>query len=193
MAQSRRSLLYAVGADPLLVSAVAADLPEASVRRFRSFTTALPASTADEPAVVLIGPDVSQADAERAAARRWWGARPVVVEVIAGRPLALLWLGIDTVRVVEMEPGFLAPYLVADLEGPGSVLRWQPVRARDRIAHAAAALLIMGLLSSAVVEGWIRSDRPAQSEPGAVTVVAAADLSPEPSIAEPACFDDDPC
>lgn len=191
--RQQRSLVYAVGADPLLVRAIAAELSHASVSRFRGLTTPLPASTAHPPDLVVIGPDVSRPDLEREAVRHWWGGRPLVVEAVPGRPLALVWLGTETVRLVEMAPGFLLPFLVMQAAEPLVPSRWRPVHGWQRIAHAAASLMIMAALTSAAVSAWTRATASPPFSAGSATAAVSIDDPPAPSTAEPGCPDVEPC
>lgn len=188
-----RTLLYAIGSDPVVTSAVAAELGDVTVRRVPACDDPLTPTALEPPTLVLIGPDAPRPDLERQAAHQRWGGRTLVVEVMPGRPLALVWLGAECVRVVDLAPGFLAPFLAAQLVSPAAPGRWQPVRGWERLAHAGAALLIVMALTGAALGGW----RSRLAQPPAEDLITLVTLeggpAHDPFIAEPACSESNPC
>jgi hypothetical protein len=90
-----------------------ADLPQHCIRRLPP--AARQGDTCDRcgnrPALLLVDATVTDARAEREAAWRRWGPDLPVVEVSRATPIARVWLAPTHVQVVEIGPGFLAPYL----------------------------------------------------------------------------------
>ncbi len=90
-----------------------ADLPRYCIRRLPSAVQQ--ADTCDQcgnrPALLLVDATITDARAEREAAWRRWGPDLPVVEVSRTTPIARVWLAPARVQVVEIGPGFLAPYL----------------------------------------------------------------------------------
>ena len=102
--------IVTIGLDALMTSAIGADWPQASIHpkpanpRYWDGTT---------PDMVVLNRAVIDHAAVRAAVWRRWGPRVVVAEVDTDGPWAVIWRSPTISTVVEIGPGFLAPFVTA--------------------------------------------------------------------------------
>lgn len=112
-----RPLVYTIGLEPLIARALYADLTPAVIRRRRPLRPGGRGRPAGRsPHLVLLDLNVTSVLAELAAAWAAWGEDVVIVGVGRRQPYARVWRGPDCADLVEIGPGFLAPYLAGTPE-----------------------------------------------------------------------------
>lgn len=147
--RASQPLVYAIGLDPLAARAIAADLPQARIRRPRPLVAGEARRHGPAPDLVVLDLTATDAAAERAAAWRTWGERTLIVGLDRDHPTARVWHTPTATESVEIGPGFIAPFLplpatgradrrlVERLPRPAAVLK------RSRfVAYAASACFI---------------------------------------------------
>ena len=114
MCRSRQPLVYTIGLEPLTARAIAADLAHAVIRRQKPLRpNATRRGRLRRPDLVLIDVTVTAVVAELAAAWAAWGERVVIVGIGRSQPYGRVWRRRERHEVIEVGPGFLAPYLPA--------------------------------------------------------------------------------
>lgn len=137
-ASQRYPRIDAIGLSAALRRAIAADLPHHRIRHLppSSRPDTSRARTRSRPALVIVDATATDARAEREAVWRRWGADLPVVEVNRATPIVRVWLAPTRVEVVELGPGFLAPYLPSQgLSGgraPAAPASDRPTASTDR-------------------------------------------------------------
>jgi hypothetical protein len=111
MEKQGRPRIYVIGLDSLTERVIRADVPDADIRRLRPVRDATDRRRGPLPHVVVLDITRTHALRERALVRRSWGAQVVVIGLSSRDPMARVWHSSTT--VVELAPGFLAPFLPA--------------------------------------------------------------------------------
>ena len=115
MLQSGRWLVYTIGLEPLVARALRADLAGAVFRARRPLRPGVTHRDGRKrPDLVLIDTSATSVLAELAAAWAAWGERVTIVGIGRCQPFARVWHHPEITDVVEVGPGFLAPFLPAE-------------------------------------------------------------------------------
>lgn len=107
-------LIYLIGLDPLLSRALRADLHGCILQRRGSLHAGQTRRRGPRPDLVLLDITTTDVAAELAAVWSTWDAEVVVVGLERAHPFARVWYHPRPARVIEVMPGFLAPYLLAN-------------------------------------------------------------------------------
>ena len=107
-------LVYLLGVDREFSDAVASDLQGTATRHPRTLREATRPRRSGRPDAVFFDLRTNDANAAVAAFRAAWGRDLLIVGVDGRRPYAQVWRGASLSEVVEIEPGFLGPFLRAD-------------------------------------------------------------------------------
>lgn len=104
-------VLYAIGLDPLMVRALRADFPAGTLYEREPLRAGQVERRGPRPDAVVVDAAGCRFGSEVEAIRRAWGPEVVVVGVDRRQPYARIWRHPLLAEVVELAPGFLAPFL----------------------------------------------------------------------------------
>lgn len=105
-------VVYVVGLEPHTARAIYADLAGVAIRRLRPLHGGSAHSRRGRrPTLLILGLDLPDLMCELEAAQAAWGESLVAVGIGRYQPLACVWRGPGPAELVEIGPGFLAPFL----------------------------------------------------------------------------------
>ena len=100
-----------IALDRLMADAIRADFPHADIRAIPPLETGTASAGVTRPHLVILNASVTDSVTQHRLIRQEWGPGVIVVELSESEPQALVWRSAAEVDLVELRPGFLAPFL----------------------------------------------------------------------------------